>query len=153
MYVFGNRDTGQFKERRRIVYVLNHFGNISFSVESFRQTHNQWSTHGLFIHKAFVKPTVLTHVEPLVGSIDHQCIIQQILFFQIIKHAAHIIIQCLHHLGIITHITLEFPIGKFFSLRILLIELLNNRSIKIIILFALFRCQTSDKVQISRFQA
>ena len=76
MDVFGHRSSGKFEEGRGIVDVLHHFRDLSPAVKAFRQAHDKRSTHGLFVHETFVKPTMLTHVEALIGSINYQCIVQ-----------------------------------------------------------------------------
>ena len=66
----------QFEESRCIVNVLNHFGDVTSAVESFRQTHDKRCTHRFFVHETFVKPTVFAHIESLIGSVDYKCVIQ-----------------------------------------------------------------------------
>ena len=60
------RRTCQFKESRRIIDILNHLGDVAFTIETFRQTHNQRGTHRFFIHKAFIEPAMFTHIKSLI---------------------------------------------------------------------------------------
>ena len=96
---------------------------------------------------------MFAHIESLVGGIDNKSIIQQSFFFQIVEHTTYIIIKRFHSFHIITHITLEFPVGKFLSLQILLIEIFYNRSIEFIPCGTLSLVHPSQKFLIKRFQA
>ena len=113
--IIRNRSTCQLKKSRCIINILYHFRYITFPVESLRQTHYKRSTHRFLIHKAFIKPTMFAHIKSLIGSINHQRIVQHSLFFQIVKYTPYIIIQRFHCLHIVTHIPLKLPVGQFFS--------------------------------------
>ncbi len=75
---------------------------------------------------------MLTHIESLVGGVNDNGIFQHIVFFEIIQYASHVFIQRFHRFCIIGHIALVFPQGKFFPLRIILVELINNRLVMLI---------------------
>ena len=96
---------------------------------------------------------MFAHIKTLVGSIDNQCIVKQPFLFQIIKHAAYIVVKRLHRLHIIAHITLELPVGEFLSLKVLFIKIINDRSIEFIPGGTLPFIHPSDKSLIQSFQA
>ena len=95
---------------------------------------------------------MFTHIESLIGSINHQRVIQQISFFQIIEYTPYVVIKRLHCLHIVAHIALELPVGKFFSLQVLFIEIIDNRSIKIIPCGTLFLIHSFKVIFIKRLQ-
>ena len=150
--IFRNRSTSQIQESRSIVDVLYQLRNISPSLEIFRQMHDQWCMHGFFIHEPFVEPSVFAHIESLVRSINDQRIVHQTFFLQIVKYTTYIVIQSLYNLRIIAHITLELPFGQLLSLRVLFIELFDDRFIESIILLAFFRIQASDEAFVRALQ-
>ena len=152
VHIFGNFHACQFQEGRSVVNVLYHFCNISFGTQSFGKMHNQRSMHRLFIHEPFVKPSVFAHIETLVGSINHQCIIHHPFFFQIIQHTSHVVIQWFHHLQVVTDISLEFPFCQVFSFEVPLVEILCNGFVKVFKLFAFFRIHPVQHIFVAFFQ-
>ena len=150
--IFRHFHSGKFKEGRCVVNVLHHFIDIPFSPEVFRQTHNQRGTHGLFVHEALVEPTVLAHIEALIRSINHERIIIQSFFFQIIQHTPHIVVQRLHGFHIVAYVTLELPVGEFLALRILLIKIINDRPVEFVPCGTLSFIHATDVFLIKRFQ-
>ena len=75
---------------------------------------------------------MFAHVETLIGSINYQCIVQQPFFLQIVEHTSYVIIKRLHGFHVVAHITLELPVGQFFSCQILFVEIIDNRSIELV---------------------
>ena len=108
--------------------------------------------HRLLVHEALVEPAVLAHVEALVGGIDHEGIVQQAFLLQVVEHTTHIIVERLHHLGIVAHVALVFPFGQLASLRVLLVELLDDGCVEGIVLGTLFGRQTANEGFISSLE-
>ena len=94
--------------------------------------------HGFFVHESFVKPSVLAHIESLVAGVDHQGVVRQAFFVQIVQYASYVVIQGFYHLGIVAHVALIFPFRQFFSLRLGFIEFLDKWRIKGIVLCPFF---------------
>lgn len=73
---------------------------------------------------------MLTHVETLIGSVDHQRVFGQPRLVEIIQQAADIVIERFQYFHIVTHITREFPLSQFTALRIAAVEILDQRRIE-----------------------
>lgn len=92
-----------------------------------RQTHQQRGAEGFLIHEALVEPAMLAHVEALVGGVDDQRVIQQIVLLQIIEHDTDVPIHGMDHPKVIVHITLVFPLGQLLTRAFLRLEVLDDR--------------------------
>ena len=86
------------------------------------KAHDEGRGIGLLIHEALVEPSVLAHVEPLVGRVDHERGVQQSRLLQIVERAPDVVVQTLQHLGIVAHVALVFEFRQFFSLQMAGIE-------------------------------
>ena len=95
---------------------------------------------------------MLAHVEALVGGVDHEGVVQQALLLQVVEHTAHVIVERLHHLGIVAHVALVLPFGQLASLRVLLVELLDDGCVEGIVLGTLFGRQTANEGFISSLE-
>ena len=95
---------------------------------------------------------MLAHVEALIGGIDHEGVVQQALRLQVVEHTAHVVVERLHYLGIVAHVALVLPFGQIASLRVLLVELLNDGCIEGIVLGTFFRRKAADISFVSTLQ-
>ena len=70
---------------------------------------------------------MLAHVESLVGGVDDQRVIQQIVLLQIIEHDTDVPIHGMDHPKVIVHITLVFPLSQLLTRAFLRLEVLDDR--------------------------
>ena len=84
--------SGKVEESRGEVYV--HADGVAGAscFDSFRIADNKRHALTLFVHEAFVKPTVFAKEETLVGSVDDNSIVQFADFFEVIHQATDIFI-------------------------------------------------------------
>ena len=59
---------------------------------------------------------MLTHIETLVAGIYDEGVVQQAMLPKVVHESAHILVQALRYLGIVTHVTLVLPVGHGFVL-------------------------------------
>ena len=79
------------KKSGGVINILHELRDITLLAT--RQTHQQRGAEGFLIHEALVEPAMLAHVESLVGGVDDQRVIQQIVLLQIIEHDTDVPIQ------------------------------------------------------------
>ena len=96
---------------------------------------------------------MLTHVETLIGSVDHQRVFGQPRLVEIIQQATDIVIERFQYFHIVTHITREFPLSQFSALRIAAVEILDQRRIESVPRRPLFGIHPPDKRFVGAFQA
>ena len=87
---------------------------------------------------------MFAHVEPLVGGVNHKRIVEQALFFKVVEHTAHIVVERLHHLAVIAHISLVLPLGKLLARKFLGIEVGSNGVVEGIKCLAVGSVHASD---------
>ena len=144
---------GNVEEGGRVVDVLHHFGDVAAGLQSFGQAHHEGRGEGLLIHEALVKPSVLAHVEALVGGIDHEGILEQTSLFEVVERAADIVVQALEHLGIVAHIALELELGQLLALQVAAAEVDGQRVVELVVLGAVGRAEAANHVEIVGRQA
>ena len=74
--------------------------------------HEQGGGERFLVHEALVEPAVFAHVESLVGSVDHEGVVEQALFFEVVEQTAYVVIERFDNFGIVAHITLELELGE-----------------------------------------
>ena len=144
LHFFRFLDTCQVEDSRTVVDVLYEFGYITLLAT--RQTNEQRSAEGFFVHESLVEPTVFTHVETLVGSIDNHGIFQHALFFQIIQYTTDVAVNWCDDTQIVAHILLELPFSQSLSSQLILLELGDDWVIVRIPCRFLFRCHSATVV-------
>lgn len=117
--------SGQFQKSGGVINILHELRDITLLAT--RQTHQQRGAEGFLIHEALVEPAMLAHVEALVGGVDDQRVIQQIVLLQIIEHDTDVPIHGMDHPKVIVHITLVFPLGQLLTRAFLRLEVLDDR--------------------------
>jgi len=117
-------DACQVEDSWAVVDVLHQLGYVTLL--SAGQADEQRSAEGFFIHESLVEPSVFTHVESLVGSIDNHGVVQQVLFFQVVQQAADVAVNGCDDTQIVTHVLLVFPFGQCFSCQFGFLELLDD---------------------------
>ena len=70
---------------------------------------------------------MLTHVEPLVGSIYDHRVLRQSFRLEVIEHATYILIERLYRFGVVTHVTLILPLRQLITCEVCLIEGIDDR--------------------------
>ena len=143
MNILGNGHAGQFEECGCVVDVLHHLLDVALALEALGKAHYKGCAERLLVHKALVKPAVLTHIETLVRGVNHQRVILQAIRLQIIQHAANVVINRLYNLCVVTHIALELPLCKVVALRILGVVVLGNLAVELVINSLLLGCEAA----------
>ncbi len=77
LHVRRHLNAGKIKKRRCIVDILHHLSNVTLGLIPLGKHHDKRRAHGFFIHEPFVKPSVLSHVKALIGSIYNKGIVEQ----------------------------------------------------------------------------
>ncbi len=72
----------------------------------------------LLIDPAFVEPAVLSEIETLVGTVDHDGVLVQSLLFQVGQHAAHVVVHRGDATQVILDVTLVLPANQILALQV-----------------------------------
>ena len=75
-------------------------------------THDEGCAEALLIHEPLVKPSVLAHVEALVGAIDEDGVVEQAVALEILVDVAHTLVHGVDDGEVIVHVALVFPDGQ-----------------------------------------
>ena len=136
LYVGRNVGTGDVEERRGVVDVLHHFPDFTAGLEAVGQAHDERRGIGLLVHEALVEPSVLAHVEALVGGVDHERGVEQTRLAEIVERAAHVVVEALEHLGVVAHVALVLELGEGFAAEVAPVEVGGERVVEIVVLGA-----------------
>ena len=103
-----------------MVDVLHHRVNVA--VPASGEIDEQRRAERLLIHEALVEPSVLAHVEPLVGGVDNHRVVEHVVVLEILDDAPHIAVDGVDHAHVVVHVALVFPLGKLLAGKVLLLE-------------------------------
>ena len=76
---------------------------------------------------------MFTHVEALVGGIDHEGVLQQSGFAEVIQRASDVVVERLEHLGVVTHVALIFIVRQSFTREVFAIEVAGHGVVEVIV--------------------
>ena len=74
------------------------------------------------------------------------------MVFEIFQHAANVVVKAFHYLGVVAHVALVFPAGEGVPLKILRVEVLDNRAVEGIESGALIRVHSVDVAVVAVLQ-
>ena len=132
---------------------MHQLSDIALGFIPLGKHHHKRRAHRFFIHKSLIKPSMLTHIKSLVGSINYKCVFKQSFITQIVEHTAHISIERCHHFGIVAHVALELPLGERIACKISRSKFLYNGIIMCIPASYLSRIHSTQHMLISPTQS
>ena len=137
-HIFRFLHAGDVEVGRCVVDILHQRRAFAVRLGFPRVADDERRAHRFFIHETLVEPSVLAHIESLVGGIDDDGIVHQVVFLQIVNQATHFIVHRLDAAQVIAHISLVFPNGKVFARRLLFLEVFRAFGVCFVPRFALF---------------
>ena len=106
-------DARCIQEGLGIVQVLNHLGAFAACGNFSWPSHKKWCLETFVVHKALVKPAVFPQVKALIRSIYDEGVVHQLVGFQVIQDATHILIYRTNGAQVILHVALVAPLHLF----------------------------------------
>ena len=110
-----------------------------------RPAHHHRHAEGLFVHEAFVEPSMLAQIEALVGGVDNYCVLVQSGTFQVVQNLSYTFVHACHNTHIVLQIALVFPLCHFFERTLLRVELIITVAVRIKEAAALVRLHSSQE--------
>ena len=161
-----NNPNGEVKEGGRVVDILYHLIDDTTALVALGQTHDERGAEALLVDEALVEPAVFTHIEALVGGIDHEGVVQQAFLLEIVQQAPNLLVEGVNDLGVVTHIALVLPFEQLgiatagdTALRLqrtevvvtapLLVEVAREGDVEIVVLLALGLREAPDHALVS----
>ena len=95
---------------------------------------------------------MFSHIEPLVGGINHEGVVEQSLFFQVIEQATDVVIEGFDHFCIVAHVALKLELRQGAPTEITLFEIETEGVVEMVVDGAIFRIKTADHVEIGVFE-
>ena len=118
LHLGGNLHTRRIEKGRAKINVLRQLFCPLSRTDDGRPACNKRHSERLFIHPAFVVPTVFTEIKALIRTVDDQCVFRQTRRVQVIEHSPDIFIHRGHASQIILDIPLIFPANQIFTRKI-----------------------------------
>ena len=137
-HIFRFLHAGDVEVGRCVVDILYQRRAFAVRLGFPRVADDERRAHRFFIHETLVEPSVLAHIESLVGGIDDDGIVHQVVFLQIVEQAAHFIVHRLDAAQVIAQICLIFPADKVFARRLLFLEVFRAFGVCFVPRLALF---------------
>ena len=76
---------------------------------------------------------MFAHIEPLVGGVNHEGVVEQSLFFQVIEQATDVVIEGFDHFRIVAHVALELKLRQGAPTEIALFEIETERVVEMVV--------------------
>ena len=76
---------------------------------------------------------MFAHIEPLVGGINHEGVVEQSLFFQVIEQATDVVIESLDHFRIVAHVALKLKLRQGAPTEIALFEIETEGVVEMVV--------------------
>ena len=145
--------TSHFQEGGSIVDVLHHVGNLATTLITIGKAHQQGGGKTLLVHETLVEPSVLAHIETLVGGIDNECVLQHTILTKICHETTYVVVQSACHLGIVAHIALILPLHQVLALKVLTLEIARKTIVESPVLLLQLGFEALDIVDIGSGEA
>ena len=115
--------TSKLEECRSIVDVLYKLGANAARLGVSRIADDKRGAERLLIHKALVKPSVLAHIESLVGCVYYDGVVGQAVLVEIVEYTTHALVNTCYYRHIVADVYLILPVVEVLALELSLKQL------------------------------
>ncbi len=114
LHILGNLNPCIIQKSRSKIDILYHGIDLGAWLYLFGIGHHQGRTQRFLVHKALVEPAVLPHIKTLVRGVDHNRVVIQSIFFQVVKDLSHALVYRGNASQIVLHVPLVPPAHHLF---------------------------------------